>query len=99
MRRTALFFAGAVVATGAAMAFAGPASAATTHTAGGCSALYPSLYSYCSSYNPQYLNQQAYTSQTAISNSNNPQFGLVNANIGNGGASNSSITSISGWLG
>lgn len=98
MRRTALFFAGAVVATGAAMAFAGPASAATSHTASGCSNNFLPSY-YCSSYNPQYLNQQAYTSQTAISNSGNSQFGLINANVGNGGASNSSATSITGWLG
>jgi hypothetical protein len=93
MRRTALYFAGALMATGAAMAIAGPASAATSHSAQNCYSFY------CDSYNPQWLSQQAYTSQTAISNSNNPQYGLFNLNAGNGGASNSSITSITGILG
>ena len=88
MRRTAFYLAGAVVATGAAMAFAGPASAATSHTASPCY--------WCSS--SQFLNQQAYTQQTAISNSGNPQVGLLNVNAGNGGAYNGSITSITGGL-
>jgi hypothetical protein len=99
MRRPVLYIAGALMATGAAMAVAGPASAATSHSASKSCFNFP----FCSQQqsftnNPQWLGQRAYTDQTAVSNVGNPQYGLINVNALNGGASNSGSTSLLGGL-
>jgi hypothetical protein len=100
MRRPVLYIAGALMATGAAMAVAGPASAATSHQS--CSVSNPFCWQQGQSFsnNPQWADQRAYTDQNALSNVGNPQFGLVNLNALNGGASNTASTGLlAGLLG
>jgi hypothetical protein len=95
MRRSALYLAGAVVATGAAMAFAGPASAAPAapHATSACN-----IY-YCDySYNSPQLNLRQYTSQNASVSSGNSQSGFFNVITGGGSASNTSTSTATGWL-
>jgi hypothetical protein len=95
MRRPVLFVAGALMATGAAMAVAGPASAAPAHKS--CSISNPFCWQQGGqsfTNNPQWADQRAYTDQNALSNVGNPQYGLVNLNALNGAATNGSSTGL-----
>jgi hypothetical protein len=91
------------MATGAALALAGPASAAPSHSASKSCFINPS----CSNNNSfnswsslqQQLQQQSETDQLGIANSGNTFNGLINVDALNGGVSQHSSTGLFGGLG